>query len=98
MNPLYITDLVRFIGQAIEGQEAYTVNVAGPETASIRDLAEMIGRHVGRPPNFEDRDGPTPGDLIADTTLMHRLFAVNGMVPLEEGVRSMVGVSSPQPI
>lgn len=98
MNPIYVTDLVRVICQAIEGAEAYTINVAGPETASIRDLAEMIGRHVGRPPVYDERDGPTPGDYVADTTLMHRILKVDRLVRLDEGLRAMVGVSSPHAI
>ena len=98
INPIYITDLVRVMCQAVEGAEAYTINVAGPETASIRDLAEMIGRHVGRSPVFDEHDGPTPGDFVADTSLMHRLLAVDQLVPLDEGLRATVGVSSPQAI
>jgi nucleoside-diphosphate-sugar epimerase len=98
INPIHVNDVVRVFGQAIDGREGYTVNVAGPDTASIRDLAEIIGRHVGRPPVFDERDSSEPGDFVADTTLMHRLFAVDDLVPLEDGVRSMIGVSSPQPI
>lgn len=98
INPIYVTDLVRVMCQAIEGAEAYTINVAGPETASIRDLAEMIGRHVGRPPVFDERDSPTPGDFVADTTLMHRILAVDRLVRLDEGLRATAGVSSPQAI
>lgn len=98
INPIYITDLVRVLVQAIQGRETYTANVAGPEPASIRDLAELIGRQLHRTPVFEERDGETRGDFVADTTLMHRLFDVDNLVPLEPGLRSMIVAQSPQAI
>jgi UDP-glucose 4-epimerase len=98
INPIYVTDVVRVICQAIEGTGAYTINVAGPQTASIRDLAEMIGRLVGRAPAFDERDSPTPGDYVADTTLMHQILTVDRLVRLDEGLRATVAVSSPQVI
>jgi UDP-glucose 4-epimerase len=96
INPIYVEDLTRVIQRVVEGVEPYTINVAGPETASIRELAEIVGRHLGRAPVFVDRDSPDAGSFEADTTLMHRLLEIDGMVTLDEGIRAMVGVSSPQ--
>lgn len=96
INPIYVTDLTRVIEGVVEGVDPYTINVAGPETASIRELAEIVARHVGRAPVFVDRDSPQAGNFVADTTLMHRILAIDGMVSLDEGLRTMVGVSSPQ--
>jgi nucleoside-diphosphate-sugar epimerase len=98
INPIYITDLVRIVCLAVEGGTSYTINVAGPESASIRELAEIIGRLVGRSPVFEERDNDSPGSFVADTTLMRRLLNVDSLVPLDEGLRAMVGVSSAQAI
>lgn len=98
INPIYVTDLTRVIQRVVEGVDPYTINVAGPEAASIRQLAEIVARHVGRAPVFVDRDSAQAGSFVADTTLMQRLLRIEGMVALDEGLRSMVGVSSPQAI
>lgn len=90
INPIYITDLVRIMVEAIGQTGTYTVNVAGPAAASIRDLAMIIGRHVGQEPIFEARDVEPSGDFVADTTLMHELFSVGDLVSLNEGLRLMI--------
>lgn len=96
INPIHVDDLVRIVMQAIEDTRAYTVNVAGPDPASIRELAEMIGALVGRAPVFADRDGDVPGDFVADTTLMRRLFTVGDLVTLERGLQSVIaGAAAP---
>jgi UDP-glucose 4-epimerase len=95
INPIHIADLVRIVVQAVEDARSYTVNVAGPEAVSIRELAEIVGRLLGREPRFTDRDGEVAGDFVADTGLMHRLFSVGELTGLERGVGSMIGVVAP---
>jgi len=90
INPIYVTDLVRIMVEAIGQSGTYTVNVAGPDAASIRDLAMIIGRHVGREPIFEARDLPPRGDFVASTTLMHELFRAGDLVSLNDGLRLMI--------
>lgn len=96
INPIHVDDLVRIVTQAIEDTRSYTVNVAGPQPASIRDLADAIGTLVGRAPIFADRDGDVPGDFVADTSLMHRLFTVGDLVSLERGLETVItGAAAP---
>lgn len=95
INPIYIDDLVSIFTQAIEDTRSYVVNVAGPQPASIRELAEMIGALVDREPIFSDRDGDVPGDFVADTGLMRSLFSVDELVPIERGLRSVVAAAAP---
>jgi nucleoside-diphosphate-sugar epimerase len=91
INPIYITDLVRVMEAALDDERSYTVNVAGPEPLSIRDLAEIIGRHVGRAPRFEDRDTDVEGDLIAETSLMRQIFGAHPLIAPAEGLGRMIG-------
>ena len=96
INPIHVDDLVNIVTQAIEDTRSYTVNVAGPQPASIRELADAIGALVGRAPVFADRDGDVAGDFVADTTLMHRLFDVGDLVSLERGLESVIaGAAAP---
>jgi nucleoside-diphosphate-sugar epimerase len=91
INPIHVDDLVAIMVHSVEDAGNYTVNVGGDEPVSIRQLAEMIGSEVGRAPVFVDRDGEVPGDLVADTTRMRRIFGPREMTPLARGLHSMVG-------
>jgi nucleoside-diphosphate-sugar epimerase len=50
------------------------INVTGPETLSVRDLALEIGRIVGREPRFIGREADDA--LLSDTTLAQSLFGL----------------------
>lgn len=95
INPIYVHDLVRVIAESIDHRDSYTVNVAGPDVVDIRELAERIGRQLGRSPSFEQRDVDPQGDFVADTTLMHRTFAMPQMTALDDGLRSMMAAQIP---
>lgn len=90
INPIYVDDLVRVIRQSLDQAGSYTVNVAGPHAVGMRQLAGMIGRHVGRQPRFVHNDGEVAGDLIADTNLMHELFRVDSLVAPDEGLARVI--------
>ena len=91
INPIYVTDLVRVLEAALDDDRSYTVNVAGPEPVSIRDLAESIGRHVGRAPRFAEQDTDVEGDLIADTRLMHEIFGTDPLIAPDVGLGMTIG-------
>ena len=93
MNPLYIDDVVRVVLAVLELDRSVVLNVAGDEAVSIKELAETIGRVVGREPRFDEGSAPAPGDLVADTTRLHELFDLRPLVPLEEGLRRTLGAS-----
>ena len=95
INPIHVDDLVGIIGQAVVDTRSYTVNVAGPQVASIRELAEMIGRLVNREPVFSTLDGDVAGDFVADTDLMNRIFGMDGLVPIERGLQTVVATAAP---
>jgi UDP-glucose 4-epimerase len=87
MNPLYIDDVVRVVLGVLELDRPVLLNVAGDEAVSIKEIAESIGRVVGREPMFEEGTGSAPGDLVADTTRLHELVDLRPLVTLEEGLQ-----------
>lgn len=87
LTPVYVDDAVEAIVRSLEGDGHLLVNVAGDETASIRDLAEKIGRVVGRDPLFEHEGGDAAGDLIARNDRLHDLLGSRQLVDLDEGLR-----------
>ena len=48
------------------------VNVAGPETLSVRRTCEQLGERLGKPPVFAGSEGPEA--LLSNGQLGHRLF------------------------
>jgi UDP-glucose 4-epimerase len=90
MTPIYVDDAVEAIVRSLEADEHLTLNVAGDEVVSIRDLAERIGRIVGREPVFEELADGVGGDLIARNDRMHELLGARAFVDLDEGLRRTV--------
>ncbi len=57
---MYVTDLVRAVLQMVEKDKYQTVNVATPETVSVRELAHLIFAALGKPDRITfDTDKPT---------------------------------------
>jgi nucleoside-diphosphate-sugar epimerase len=50
----------------------FVINVAGPETLSIRFVAEQLGHKLGKPVNFEGEENDTA--LLSNASLCHALF------------------------
>jgi UDP-glucose 4-epimerase len=85
MNPIYVDDVTRVVEAALASEGHQLLNVAGDDVASIRELAETIGRVLGVEPEF-DAGGSQTGDVVADNRRMHEAFALGELVPLEEGI------------
>lgn len=50
----------------------FVVNIAGPETLSVRQICHELGDLVGQPPRFTGSEGDTA--LLSNAQLSHRLF------------------------
>jgi nucleoside-diphosphate-sugar epimerase len=50
----------------------FVLNIAGPETISVRKTAEEFGRLMGKPATFEGAEAPDA--LLSNGALAHRLF------------------------
>lgn len=90
LTPIFVGDVARVILAALEADGHHVVNVAGDETVGMRQLAELIGRAVGREPVFTDGPGPAHGDLAGVNTRMHEVYAPGPLVPLPDGIRATV--------
>ncbi|MFE7325838.1 NAD-dependent epimerase/dehydratase family protein [Streptomyces sp. NPDC057565] len=62
---------LRSLLHATDGQ-AFTLNLTGPETASVRRIAEWFGTEFGREPVFEGEEASTA--LLSDASRCHALF------------------------
>jgi nucleoside-diphosphate-sugar epimerase len=57
------------------------VNLTGPETLSVRYLAEEFGRRFGKDPVFAGEEGPSA--LLSNAGQAHRLFGYPTVTPAE---------------
>ena len=60
VNPVAVTDVVETIERCLKADRTATLNVAGPEVLTLREIGHHIGRAVGRLPRFEQHSGHPP--------------------------------------
>jgi len=87
MNPVYVEDAADATAAALDLTDSATVNVAGPETITIRGIAELAGHELGTEPRFA-HGAPQP-DLVASTERMETLLVSPTTTPAE-GLRLMI--------
>lgn len=94
----HIDDVVRIMMHLVAKGGPPVVNVAGPGVLSLREIAETIGRHLGRQPVFEVDQVPRQFDLIADNSLVSTLVG-GTLTPFASGIPQTVEEfrSSPRP-
>jgi nucleoside-diphosphate-sugar epimerase len=87
VNPVYVDDAADAVVATLDLSDSKTVNVAGPDVVSVRGIAEIAGRLLGRAPSFAE--GDPQADLMAST---ERQSAAVGMpeVGFEEGLKRTV--------
>lgn len=73
INPVHVSDAAAATIAAASVEGRSTVNIAGPETVSLRDIGELFGHNSGREALFEQIPG-SPSDLIASTARMSELL------------------------
>ncbi len=73
VNPVHVTDAAAATIAAARVEGAATVNIAGPETVSLRDLGQLFAHDLGVEPVFEQSPGQAT-DLIASTVRMAELL------------------------
>lgn len=88
LNPIHASDAAEAVVCAIRNKVRGIYNVGGGEIARIREIGEIIGRHVGEAPVFEIQKDAVPNDLVGDITRMKADLHIP-RVSLSEGLREM---------
>jgi UDP-glucose 4-epimerase len=84
INPVYVDDAARATAGVLDLAEHSTINIAGPETVTIRELAEIIGLELGIEPRFARV--PSQPDLVASIARMSNLLTPPTTTP-QDGIR-----------
>jgi len=88
INPIHVQDCVRAIERAAFLPDSHLLNIAGPDVLSLRDIGEVIGRHVGRDPVFVVDRAASPGHVVGDITRMIDLLGPPG-VKFADGIAAL---------
>ncbi|HWX74487.1 MAG TPA: NAD(P)-dependent oxidoreductase [Solirubrobacteraceae bacterium] len=87
VNPVFVDDAADAVIATLGLDESHTVNVAGPDVVSVREIADIAGRVLGETPSFVV--GEPQLDLIASVERQSELLGAP-KVGFEEGLRRTV--------
>src|SRR5262249_24542281 len=68
-NPVAVADVAEAFARCLALDRSTTLNLAGPEAFTLRQIGETMGRMVARPPVFEILENQTPPNYVGDRTL-----------------------------
>ncbi|MFC5354316.1 NAD-dependent epimerase/dehydratase family protein [Azospirillum himalayense] len=88
LNPLHVDDAARAIARCCALETGATINLAGPETVSMRRIGELIGEGLGKPALFAADTAAQPRDWVAGIARMKTLLGAPLVRP-ETGVPEM---------
>ena len=94
LNPVYLDDAVAAIIGLLDKSESITVNVAGPDVVSLRELAELAAPLLDRQPRYAIGD-PRP-DVVASIDVLGDA-GLGPRVSFAEGLRRTVAALGPGP-
>ncbi len=89
INPTHVSDAAKAVVRSLDLMDSQKINVGGPEILTLRQIGEIIGKNVGKQPQFEIQEGIQPHNLIGDTHKMAQLLAPP-QVTFSRGIRSML--------
>lgn len=85
MTPVYVDDVARIVGCAVEQAWSGPVNVASPTPITLRRAVQDIGRFVDRRPKFQ-RIAGRAARVIPDISRLRALIDVQSLVSWEVGL------------
>lgn len=88
INPIHVSDAVAALDSCLGLEGSHTFNVAGTEVLSLRDIAQAIGRAVGRDPVFKVED-VEPSHLIANIDAISEALIVP-KVSFAQGILELI--------
>jgi UDP-glucose 4-epimerase len=89
LSPVHVDDVVATLVAAVQGEAAaegfQVTNVGGPDALGVREIAETLGRVLGRDPRFVFTGADEPGGFVADISKLSRTFSVAPPKSFEQG-------------
>jgi len=85
INPIYIDDLTQLLEKCLSYEKSITLNIAGADVVSLRDIGLLIGDILGIPPKFNNISGAAPV-LAGDISLLKQELEFVPKISIKEGL------------
>jgi nucleoside-diphosphate-sugar epimerase len=85
INPIYNLDLAEILERCLALRESCTLNVAGGEILTMRQIGEIIGEVVGKAPHFTVDTGGD-GDMVGGIRKLEQLLGYWPRIPFYTGI------------
>lgn len=85
-TPTHVSDVARLICRGLEDRWTGIMNVASPDAVTIRDVAQVIGRLMGRAPRFEPTGSLDAPVVVPDLQRLRTVYPAMGFTPLDVGL------------
>jgi UDP-glucose 4-epimerase len=89
LNPVAVVDVVEALRRCVTLDTSITLNVAGPEILSLREIGRRIGQAVGREPKFEE-GAAVARTVVGDTRALKATLGWAPTTRFEHGIRGML--------
>jgi UDP-glucose 4-epimerase len=89
LPPTFVGDVIDVILASLGSSWNDTINVATPETLSIRQIVTMIGQELGIEPRLEIVQNSS-ADIVPDLSRLASRFDLSRFTPFEEGLRRTI--------
>lgn len=89
-NPVAVADVAETLSRCLRLDQSATLNVAGPELLTLRQIGEQMGRVLGTMPQFETQPDQTPPVIAGDTTRLQETLGWAPAISFESGLRTWV--------
>ena len=88
INPIHVYDAAAALRIAISLRGSYTVNIAGPEVLTLREITEIISQKVGLPAIFNLQD-EEPKHIVANIDTMKSMLSTPRIL-ICDGLNSLI--------
>lgn len=96
LNPTYVSDAAQAIRASLKLKESATINIAGPDILSLREIGETIGKNLGLEALFEQHSAETPL-FVGDIAKMQALL-LTPQVHFKDGIQAYIESLEPQTV
>jgi UDP-glucose 4-epimerase len=86
LNPVFVDDACELTRRALDARTSMTVNCAGPDVDTVKNMALTIGSICGVTPSFEAASGSGVGDMVASNAGARRWLRFEPRVGLRAGL------------
>jgi UDP-glucose 4-epimerase len=93
INPIYVDDAAFLLSRALDTSKNGVVNLAGPESVSLREIGNLIGTMIGVEPVFTRTPDTKAPAVISDNARLEILLG-KPQTRVDTGLRSVCNTAS----